>query len=136
VAPVDVREWRVPWRTTAVKAVAAAAFTVPVFTGDAAAAFLAGVVAVGCAALAARDLLAPVRLAADAGGVTTVSGFAGTRRLAWHDVERIRVDTHRRYGFTTETLEIDTGEQVHLFSRHDLGESPVDAAETLMRLRP
>ena len=64
-----------------------------------------------------RDLIAPVRLSADAEGVTVVSGFAGRRRLPWAAIERITVDTRTRRGLRSETLEIDTGEAIHLFSR-------------------
>lgn len=125
-----------PRRITAVKAAAAVVFAGLAAVGDSRQVFLAGVAALGFGALVLRDLLAPVRLAVDEDGVTAISGFAGTERISWNDVDRIRVDARRRYGLPTEILEIDTGEQVRLFSRHDLGESAVKVAETLMRLRP
>ena len=78
-----------------------------------------------------RDLVAAVRLAADADGVTVVSGFAGRRRLPWAAIERIAVDTRTRRGLRSETLEIDTGEALHLFSRCDLGAQPDEVAERL-----
>jgi hypothetical protein len=132
----DVREWRVPPRITATKAAAAVGFAVLAVLGDAKLLFLAGVAAAGFGILVLRDLLAPVRLAVDENGVTAIAGFAGTERFSWNDVDRIRVDERRRYGLTTETLEIDTGEQVHLFSRNDLGAPVMEVAEQLMRLRP
>jgi hypothetical protein len=74
------------------------------------------VVAVGLAGWAARDLVAPVRLAADAAGVALLTGFARRRWLAWAEVERVRVDTRRR----SRLLEVDAGDQLYLFSRYDL----------------
>ncbi len=82
-----------------------------------------------------RDLVAGVRLAADADGVTVVSGFAGRRRLPWAAIERIAVDTRTRRGLRSETLEVDTGEAIHLFSRWDLGAQPDEVAERLEEIR-
>jgi hypothetical protein len=100
-------------------------------------------IAVGMAAAAAavlvgwgvRDLVVPVRLSADAQGVTVVIGIAGRRRLAWSDIDRIGVDTRPRFGVRTETLEIDTGESVHLFGAYDLGAPPTDVAPVLQAAR-
>lgn len=94
----------------------------------------------GCAALAlgvwaARDLITPVRVAADTAGVTMLHGYAGTRHVPWERVERVRVDTRPRLGLRTETLEIDTGDALHLFSAYDLGAPPADVAERLDALR-
>ncbi|WP_433225021.1 PH domain-containing protein [Microtetraspora malaysiensis] len=137
MADVETRhEWRVPRGILAAKAIAAAVCVVLALLGDVAQAFLASVAAAGFAALALRDLIAPVRLAVDEGGVTVPAGFAGRERHSWNDVDRIRVDTRRRYGVTARLLEIDTGDQVHLFSRYDLGAPVVDVAEIVMRLRP
>src|SRR6185312_9365987 len=47
---------------------------------------IALVVAVGLAVWGLRDLLAPVRLAADASGVTVIAGFARRRHLPWSAV--------------------------------------------------
>jgi hypothetical protein len=94
--------------------------------------------AAGAAALAlwgARDLLAPVRLAADRDGVTLVAGFARRRRLAWEQIERVRVDDRPRRGIRSETLEIDAGDAIHLFSANDLGAAPADVAMMLDALR-
>jgi hypothetical protein len=84
---------------------------------------------------AIRDLVAPVRVAADAAGVTVISGYAGSRLLRWPDIERIRVDVRPRLGLRTETLEIDAGESLHLFGPYDLGAPPADVASHLQRLR-
>ncbi|MBX6386399.1 MAG: PH domain-containing protein [Microbispora sp.] len=117
------------------KAVGTVLCGVLAIVGDGAQLFLAGVAALGFGLLTGRDLIAPVRLAAGEDGLI-VSGLAGRERISWNDVDRIRVDSHRRYGLTTELLEIDAGEQIHLFSRFDLGAPVVDVAETLMRMRP
>ncbi|HWG99775.1 MAG TPA: PH domain-containing protein [Pilimelia sp.] len=84
---------------------------------------------------AVRDLLRPVRLAADRQGVTVASGLRGARRLAWSEVERVRVDDRPRLGLRTRTLEIDTGEALYLFGPHDLGAPPEEVAARLATLR-
>ena len=48
---------------------------------------LAAVVAAGLGVWALRDLLAPVRLAADTDGVTVTAGFAGRRHLPWQPAQ-------------------------------------------------
>jgi hypothetical protein len=94
----------------------------------------AGALALGVYGL--RDVLAPVRLSADAEGVTVVRGFAGHRRVPWSEVEHVAVTERRSHGLRTELLEIDTGESLHLFSRHDLGAPLQEVEEALRELRP
>ncbi len=96
---------------------------------------LAGIVALGLLGWALRDLVAPVRLAADPTGVTVISGFARHRHLAWSQIERVRVDRRERRGLRSEFLEIDAGDSLHLFSAHDLGVPPEEVADTLTALR-
>ena len=96
---------------------------------------MAAVVAAGLAVWAARDLVAPVRLAADPEGITVISGFAGRRRLAWAQIERVRLDRRERLGVTSEMLEIDADDALFLFSMHDLGADPHDVLNHLERLR-
>ncbi|HEX8628939.1 MAG TPA: PH domain-containing protein [Catenuloplanes sp.] len=84
---------------------------------------------------AARDVLVPVRLAGDPTGVTVVAGFARRERLAWEQIERVRVDRRQRLGLGTELLEIDAGHTLHLFSANDLGAPPHEVAEALAGLR-
>ncbi len=96
---------------------------------------LVGAAALVLAAWGLRDVLAPVRLAADEQGVTVVTGYARRRRIPWADVERVRVGEHRSLGLRTEILEIDTGETLHLFSRHDLGAPCQDVEQALTVLR-
>jgi hypothetical protein len=93
------------------------------------------VAATGLVLWAARDVVAPVRLAADPSGVTVVTGFARRRRLAWSQIERVRVDHRARLGVRTELLEIDTGEALYLLGRYDLDAPPGEAADALTALR-
>jgi Bacterial PH domain len=97
--------------------------------------FLAVAVGLGLAGWALRDVVAPVRLAADPDGVTVIVGFAGRRRLAWSEIERVRVDRRHRLGVRTELLELDAGDSLHLFSRYDLGAEPADVLASLLVLR-
>ena len=96
---------------------------------------LAALVVVGLLGWAARDLLRPVRLAADAEGVTVVTGFASRRRLSWDQIERVRVDRRTHRGLRNEKLELDAGEAIYLFSANDLGALPDEVATALADLR-
>ncbi len=130
--------WRVPPKLPAAKL--AGALLLPLLTylirrDDPVGWGLAVTAAVGLAVWAARDLLVPVRLTAGPEGVTVVTGFAGRRRVAWSQVERIRVDRRRRAGLSSEMLELDTGSTLHLFSQYDLGVPPEEAAQRLAALR-
>jgi Bacterial PH domain len=84
---------------------------------------------------ALRDLIAPVRLAADAGGITVITGFARRRHLPWAQIERVRVDVSSRRGLRSELLELDAGESIFLFSAHELGVLPEEVATALADLR-
>ncbi len=136
--------WRVPGRVLVSKLVV---FAIVLMLGlllarDPLGLWLAAVAAVAVGIYALRDILAPVRLAADREGVTVVTGFAGRRQIPWRDVERIRVDRSARVGLRamleaerTALLEIDTGSSLHLFGTSELG-APVDeVAKTLRHLR-
>lgn len=96
---------------------------------------IAAVVAVALALWALRDLLAPVRLAADTSGVTVVAGFARRRHLPWSAIERVRVDRRTHRGLRSETLELDAGDAIYLFSANDLGALPEDVVAVLSDLR-
>jgi Bacterial PH domain len=97
--------------------------------------FLAIAAAIGLATWAARDLIAPVRLAADHDGVTLVVGFAGHRRLAWAQIERVRMDRRERLGVRSNLLELDVGDSLYLLSVHDLGADPEEVLRSLLALR-
>jgi hypothetical protein len=134
---VPERRWRVPPGHVAVKCAAAAAVTalVVLYSHDPQFLFLAGAAAIGLNALALRDLVAPVRLTADGGGVTVVTGYAGHRRVPWDDVASIRVDERRRLLLHTRILELETADDLHLLSAYDLGADVHDVADELYRLR-
>ncbi|MDL4774399.1 MULTISPECIES: PH domain-containing protein [Thermomonosporaceae] len=131
------RQWRVPPGHVALKCAAAVAVAglAALSAHDRQLVLLAGVAAIGLAGLAVRDLLTPVRLAADGAGVTVMSGYAGHRRIPWADVEAIRVDERRRLLLHTRLLEIETVDDLHLLSAFDLGADVHDVAEELFRLR-
>lgn len=97
--------------------------------------FLAVASALALTGWGMRDLIAPIRLAADRSGITVVVGYAGRRRLAWSQIERVRVDRRMRLGLRSNLLEVDTGDMVYLFSTYDLGADPEDVLRTLMALR-
>jgi hypothetical protein len=129
-------EWRVARKLPVVKLSAAALFALlGVFVAtDVVGRSIAAVAAVGLVGYAVRDLALPVRLQADAGGITLISGLARRRRLAWSQIEGVRVDERQRLGLRTELLEIDTGDTLHLFSENDLGAPPASVLEALAPL--
>ncbi|WP_328463783.1 PH domain-containing protein [Actinoplanes sp. NBC_00393] len=96
---------------------------------------LGGAVAAGLVAWALRDLLLPVRLSADADGVTVLTGLARRRHLPWSQIERVRVERTIRRGLRNELLEIDAGESIYQFGPHDLGAQPDDVVVQLSELR-
>ncbi|WP_433372320.1 PH domain-containing protein [Actinoplanes sp. CA-142083] len=96
---------------------------------------IAGLAAILLALWALRDLIAPVRLAADTTGVTVVAGFARRRHLSWSEIERVRVDRRTHRGLRSEILELDTGDAIYLLSANDLGALPEDVVATLADLR-
>ncbi|AEV89142.1 hypothetical protein ACWT_8133 [Actinoplanes sp. SE50] len=96
---------------------------------------LAALIGCGLVGWALRDVLVPVRLAADSDGVTVVTGFARRRHLRWSEVERLRVDRTVRRGLRSELLEIDAGDAIYLFSAQELGALPEDVLLTLSDLR-
>ena len=127
--------FRVDRRLTIWKFVGVVVFVaVPVLMGSSTASIAVGAaVAAGLALYGLRDVLAPVRLAVDGTGATVVTGFAGHRRLAWAEIERVRLERRRRG--TSELLEVDAGESLHFFSRYELGMPPSDALDLVRRVR-
>ncbi|MFE9689704.1 PH domain-containing protein [Micromonospora sp. NPDC005806] len=128
------QQWRVPAILPVAKlagALVLVALGLLFANGDRVQLVLAGLGAVALAGWGLRDLVAPVRLAVDAEGITVIRGFAGRHRLPWPAVEAIRVERRTRRGLTAETLEIDAGESLHLFGRHDLDAPPEEVAEAL-----
>ncbi|MEV4117287.1 PH domain-containing protein [Micromonospora sp. NPDC049645] len=135
----SVRQWRVPSSLPAAKlagAVLLVALGLLFADGDPVRLAVAVLAAAALAAWAVRDLVAPVRLAVDPVGLTVIHGFAGRRSLPWSAVEAIDVDRRPRLGLTSETLEIDAGDSLHLFGRYDLGATPEEVAAALRAARP
>jgi len=97
--------------------------------------FLAIVVAIGLTGWALRDLLRPIRLTADPEGLTVVAGLLRRRRLAWAEIERVRVDRRERLGLRSALLEVDAGDALYLFSVHELGAEPEEVAAALVNFR-
>lgn len=87
------------------------------------------------AAFAVRDIAGAERLAVDQDGVTVLSGYLGRHRLAWAEIERIRVDRRSRLGLRTEMVEIDAGESIYLFSANDLSAAPDEVVRHILALR-
>ncbi|HEV8568944.1 MAG TPA: PH domain-containing protein [Actinoplanes sp.] len=131
-----------PWRikpvlpvTKALGAIAVVVLVLAFGRDDPVQWFLAVAAAAALAGWALRDLIAPVRLAADPDGVTVVVGYAGRRRLAWSQIERVRMDRRERLGLRTRLLELDAGDSLYLFSQHDLGADPEEVLGTMLALR-
>ena len=125
--------WRVPAFVPVLKLTGAVLLLLVglLFATDEVTLAVAVVAAAGLAVWGARDLLARERLAADETGLTVVTGFARRRHIPWPAVEKIAVERRPHAGIRTETLEIDTGDAVHLFSKHDLGAPPEEVAAAL-----
>lgn len=129
--------WRVPRHVVAIKVAVTAVLALSAlwFSYDTARFAVAAIATLVAAAYAVRDLVWPVRLAADAEGVGVSRGFFGLRFLTWDQIVRIRVDERRRFGTVTRLLEIDVDYTLFLFSRHELGADPQEVADTLHALR-
>ena len=91
--------------------------------------------AAGVTLYAARDVLARERLRAGPDGVVAVKGYSGRRRLAWSEIERMKVQASSRLGARSEMLELDTGGELFLYSRYDLGVDPDEALQALEVVR-
>ncbi len=135
--PVDAVRYRVDKRLLAVKVAGFVIFALVAlgFHEDRATVAFSGLAALILGAYALRDVIAPVRLAADREGVTVVAGYAGHHRLSWDEIERVRVDERRRLGTRSNLVEIDSGEHLYLFSSYDLNAVPQDVVEALNGLR-
>jgi PH (Pleckstrin Homology) domain-containing protein len=131
-------EWRAERRATIAKFAGAAVFLViPLVVTDQKLAWLLGILAAaGLTIYGLRDVLAPVRLAADADGLTVASGYAGHRRLTWSELDRVRVDSRTRLGARSAFLEVDAGESLYFFSRYDLSADPDDVLKVIEEIHP
>jgi hypothetical protein len=101
---------------------------------DPAGRLLLGVAALGLLVLGAADLVLRPRLAADPAGVQ-VRTLASRHRLPWSAVDRVEVEEHTRYGLTSRTLELESGELLVVLGKRTLGADPRDVADALARIR-
>ncbi|WP_373688918.1 PH domain-containing protein [Verrucosispora sioxanthis] len=132
------QRWRVPPALPVLKLAAAVvvlALGMLLAAGDPLRPVLGGLAAVILVGWGLRDLLAPVRLAVDATGVTVPAGMLSRRHLPWPTVENIQLHRRSGRGLAGPTLEIDTGDSLHLFSRLDLGTDPAEVADALRAAR-
>ncbi|WP_307870890.1 PH domain-containing protein [Micromonospora sp. C51] len=132
------QQWRVPLGLPFLKLAAAAsvlALGILLAAGDPLRPVLGGLAAAVLTGWGLRDLLAPVRLAVDPTGITVPAGLLGRRHLPWPMVETIQVHRRSGRGLAGPTLEIDTGDSLHLFSRLDLGADPGEVADALRTAR-
>jgi hypothetical protein len=135
--PWSPQPWRIKPVLPVTKLLGAVAVLVLVFAfgrDDAVQWLLAACVSAGLAAWAGRDLIAPVRLAADAEGVTVIAGYARRVRLPWAQIAAVRLDRRDRFGIGTDMVEIDADDALYLFSKHDLGAEPRDVLAVLEQL--
>ena len=132
----EAPSWRVPRAVPVLKIAGAAALAglTALFALDARTLLPGAAAALVLLLWGVRDLVVPVRLSADADGVTVPRGLTGRRTVAWAEIEDITVDARSRYGLRSESLEIDAGEALYLFSRYDLGAEPHQVAAQLRQL--
>jgi hypothetical protein len=135
--PWSPQPWRIKPVLPVTKLLGAVAVLVLVFAfgrDDAVQWFLAAAVSAGLAVWAVRDLVAPVRLAADGEGVTVVVGYARRLQLPWEQIAAVRLDNRYRLGISNDMVEIDTDDALYLFSMHDLGAEPREVLAALEQL--
>lgn len=135
-APTEVA-WRVDTRLTIGKWAGAAIFTLAAVIGypEPGQVIVVGLAAVLLLVLGLRDVLSPVRLAADLDGVTVATGFRGRRTIPWAEVDHIKVDARRGMFLRSQVLELDAGDQLYFFGSNELGTPCDEVADTLTGLR-
>jgi hypothetical protein len=126
--------WLVPTRTILAKSVITAVFVIFAIALGAPERWIAVLIAAGLAAYTLRDVTARERLRADAEGVVVARGYFGRRRLAWSELDTVRVDERTRFGAEVYTLELDADDEIYLLSRHDLGADPREVRRRLNQL--
>lgn len=130
-------QWRVNRRTTVLKGAGVGVFVLAALLlgRNAIEVGLGLIVAAAIAVFLVRDIVVPVRLSADASGLTVVTGFATRRHLPWATIERVHVDRRQRMGRRSAFLEVDTGEDLYLFSAAELSAELDDVAAEIAHLR-
>lgn len=93
---------------------------------------LAGIAAVGLLSFASMSWRARPKLAIT-GEHLVIRGWIQTHQLGHDDIESIRITEFRRIGRKVRLLEIDAagGDQLHVFTRWDLGTDPLDVLDAL-----
>jgi hypothetical protein len=114
---------------------AAVAVAAVILSHDPAGRLLAGLAAVVLAAYVATDLLFWPRLVASGDGLRVHTPAAKTR-LAWSEIDEIRVDERTHLGLMSRTLEIDAGSLLLVFSRRSLGDDPRNVLGVLNAFDP
>ncbi len=135
-APTEA-SWRVDKRLTVAKWAGAAIFALAAAIGfrDPGQLIVVGLAAALLLALAVRDLIAPVRLAAGPEGVTVATGLRGRRTIPWNQIEHIKIDARRGMLLRSQVLELDGGDQLYFFSVNELGAPCEEVADTLAAIR-
>ena len=106
-----------------------------VLAGDAPGRLLAAVAVAFLGVYVVSDLLFSPRLVVSAEGVV-VNAPLVRARLAWSQIEDVRVDARQRLGLRSATLEIDAGATLAVLSRRAIGTDPAAAAELIGAFRP
>ncbi|TQS41439.1 PH domain-containing protein [Cryptosporangium phraense] len=128
------RQWRVPITVPAAKWAVAAVLLVATVTiaRDLTGAVVGLLVAAGLGLSGVRDVVVPVRLQADADGLSVFVGPVGRQRsYPWSAIERIRVDERRRFLGRSTLLEIDVESELYFLGRYELGATPAEVLEDL-----
>jgi hypothetical protein len=120
------------WLSLAIAAVAASAAIAAVITDDRAGRLLLAVAATVLALIAASDFVFSPRLVADSAGLTIRTPSQRTR-LAWAEIDVIRVDTRTHLGLASAALEIDSGELLVVLSKRSLGRDPGAVYDEIMQ---
>ncbi|MGI9163341.1 MAG: PH domain-containing protein [Mycobacterium sp.] len=129
---MDSRAWAP--RVAAVLATGAAgilmAVGAAVVADDAPGRLLGGIAAVGLLVFAAGSWRARPRLALTGEGLV-YRGWLRTRTLARADIDSIRITEFRRIGRKVRLLEIDSGDNLIVLTRWDLGTDPLNVLDDL-----
>ena len=101
-----------------------------VVADDAPGRLLGGIAAVGLLVFAAGSWRARPRLALTGEGLV-YRGWFRTRALARADIDSIRITEFRRIGRKVRLLEIDSGDNLIVLTRWDLGTDPLIVLDSL-----
>ncbi len=124
-----------PATFAAISALAAAGGLWFIVAGSTEDRLVAGAVSIAGLISAALLLRIRTRLTASLDGLR-VGTVAGVVTLAWHQVRGIEVVTRRRWGTSSQLLEVDLDDDgLLIFGRFDLGTDPAEVAAAISELR-